>query len=58
MNDQSSRHDQDYRLGVMSGTYDMTFDMTQASSYNPAFDGGNPTADFATLLAGLIAGEA
>src|SRR6185436_15713719 len=27
----------DFPLGVTSGTYDHTFDMAQASSYNPAF---------------------
>jgi len=47
--------------GVTAGIYDATFDMTLASSYNPAFvtaNGGSIAAAFATLLAGLDAGEA
>jgi hypothetical protein len=50
-----------FPLGVMSGTYDMTFDMTQASSYNPAFitaHGNTVGTAFNDLLAGLAAGEA
>jgi hypothetical protein len=49
-----------FPLGVTSGTYDQVFDMTQASSYNPAFvtaEGGLATAE-AALVAGIIAGEA
>src|SRR5437762_2182590 len=47
--------------GVTSGTYDHTFDMTLASSYNPAFvtaNGGTPASAFAALVAGLNAGDA
>jgi hypothetical protein len=44
--------------GVTSGTYDNTFDMLSASSFNPAFlnnptNLGSPAAAFATLLDGL-----
>ena len=49
-----------FPLGVTSGTYDQVFDMTQASSYNPAFvtaEGGLANAE-AALVAGIIAGEA
>jgi hypothetical protein len=41
---------------MTSGTYDMTFDMTQASSYNPAFvtaNGGNVASAQAVLFAAL-----
>jgi hypothetical protein len=51
----------DFPLGVMSGTYDHTFDMTDASSYNPAFvsaHGGTVATALSALLAGLDAGEA
>ena len=47
--------------GVTAGTYDHTFDMTVASSYNPAFvtaNGGNISGAFNTLVAGLAAGTA
>jgi len=43
---------------VTSGTYDHTFDLTQASTYNPSFDGGLPASQEPTLLAGLAAGDA
>lgn len=46
---------------VMAGTYDHTFDMTMASSYNPAFvtaNGGSVSNAFNTLLVGLAAGTA
>jgi hypothetical protein len=46
--------------GVTAGTYSHTFDMTAASSYNPAFvtaNGGVAGAETA-LLAGLQAGQA
>ena len=49
-----------FPLGVMAGTYSRTFDMTAASSYNPAFvtaNGGTAGAE-AALLAGLQAGRA
>ena len=47
--------------GVTSGTYDHTFDMTSASSYNPAFltaNGGAPLSAFDALVAGLNSGSA
>lgn len=49
--------------GVTSGTYDDTFDMLSASSYNPTFlddpaNLGSPAAAFATLLGALNAGTA
>jgi hypothetical protein len=50
-----------FPLGVTSGTYLMTFDMTLASSYNPAFitaHGGTVSGAMAALLAGLQAGQA
>jgi hypothetical protein len=49
-----------FPLGVTSGTYDHTFDLTNASSYNPAFvtaEGGVAGAE-AALLAGLAADQA
>jgi hypothetical protein len=49
-----------FPLGVTAGTYDLTFDMTQASSYNPAFvtaNGGTPASAEAALLAGMQAEE-
>jgi hypothetical protein len=50
-----------FPLGVMSGTYDDTLDMTSLASFNPAFvtaNGGTAASAFAVLLAGLNAGEA
>jgi CHRD domain len=50
-----------FPLGVTSGSYLLTFDMTLASSYNPAFitaHGGTVTQAEADLLAGLLAGQA
>ncbi|HTS63419.1 MAG TPA: CHRD domain-containing protein [Candidatus Acidoferrales bacterium] len=47
--------------GVTSGTYDNTLDMTQASSYNPAFitaQGGTVASAEAALFAGLAGGMA
>jgi hypothetical protein len=47
--------------GVTSGTYHRTFDMTDPTSYNPAFlaaNGGSTAAAAAALLAGLEAGHA
>lgn len=52
-----------FPLGVTFGTYDQTFDLTQASSYNPAFitSAFNPTGTIAgaedALIAGLENGE-
>jgi len=45
-----------FPLGVHSGTYDRVFDMTLASSWNPAFvtaQGGIPNV-FDALIAGLL----
>jgi MYXO-CTERM domain-containing protein len=50
-----------FPLGVTSGHYDQTFDLTAASSYNPAFitaEGGTVGDAEAGLLAGLAAGQA
>jgi hypothetical protein len=50
-----------FPLGVTSGSYDHTFDLTDASSFNPAFvtaNGGTTASAEAALLAGLLAGEA
>ena len=49
-----------FPAGVTSGTYDMTFDMTLASSYNAAFiaaNGGIPATAEAALFAGMAAGK-
>ncbi|PWT94235.1 MAG: PEP-CTERM sorting domain-containing protein [Blastocatellia bacterium] len=46
--------------GVTAGTYDHTFDMTLATSYNPAFvtaNGGTAASAEAALFAGIIAGR-
>ena len=48
-----------FPLGVTSGTYDRTFDMTLASSYNPAFiaaEGGTVALAETALFNGLFAG--
>jgi len=45
-------------LGVKSGTFSQVLDLTLASSWNPAFAGGNPAVQEATLAAGLAAHEA
>jgi hypothetical protein len=50
-----------FPLGVTSGTYTNTLDLTLSSSYNPAFvtaSGGTVAGAEAALLAGLVAGEA
>jgi hypothetical protein len=47
--------------GATSGSYDRTFDMTLASSWNPAFiaaNGGSTGAAFAVLVTGLNEGRA
>jgi hypothetical protein len=47
-----------FPLGVTSGTYDQTFDMTLASSYNPAFitaHGGNVLQARIDFFAGVAA---
>jgi hypothetical protein len=48
-----------FPLGVTSGTYNNLFDLTQASTYNPAFvtsEGGTVAQAEAALLAGMAAG--
>lgn len=50
-----------FPVGVTSGTYDNTFDMTLASSYNAAFvtaNGGTVDGAFSALTMGLDAGKA
>src|SRR5215211_4059643 len=49
-----------FPLGVTTGTYLMTFDLTLASTYNPAFitaHGGTVAGAQAALLAGLASGQ-
>ncbi len=49
-----------FPLGVTSGSYDHVFDMTLASSYNPAFvtaNGGTTATAESALFAGIGAGE-
>jgi CHRD domain/PEP-CTERM motif len=49
-----------FPLGVTSGTYSMTFDLTQASTYNPAFvtaQGGTVAGAEAALETAVLAGE-
>jgi hypothetical protein len=49
-----------FPLGVKAGTYDHTFDMTLASSYNPAYvtaNGGTPTSAFTALKTAVDAGK-
>jgi hypothetical protein len=50
-----------FPLGVTAGSYDMLFDTTDASSWNPAFitaSGGTPLTAEAALASGLAAGLA
>lgn len=50
-----------FPLGATSGTYDHTFDLTQSSSYRPAFitnNGGTTAGAEAALIAGIEAGQA
>jgi hypothetical protein len=50
-----------FPLGVTSGTYDQTLDLTLASSYNPSFvtaNGGSVPASEAALIAGIVNGQA
>jgi len=50
-----------FPLGVTSGTYDNTLDLTQLSSYNPAFvtaNGGTAASAEAALAFGLFNGRA
>jgi hypothetical protein len=47
--------------GVMAGTYDMTFDLSQTDSYNPAFvtaNGGTASGAMNALLNGVAEGKA
>lgn len=47
-----------FPLGVTAGSYDHTFDLTLASSYNPAFITTTVSAAEAALLAGIAADKA
>jgi hypothetical protein len=49
-----------FPLGVMAGTMNQTFDLTQASSYNPMFvtANGDTSGAMNALLAGTAAGKA
>lgn len=50
-----------FPLGVTSGSFDNTFDMTLSGSFNTTFlnaSGGTPATALSTLLAGLDAGRA
>jgi hypothetical protein len=50
-----------FPLGVTSGTYSRTFDMTQQSSWNGAFitaNGGTVSSAFAAFSTGLAGGQA
>ena len=50
-----------FPLGVAAGSYDNSFDMTLASSWNPAFltaNGGSTANAFSTLVTGLNQGTA
>jgi hypothetical protein len=50
-----------FPLGVTTGSYDHTFDLTLASSYNPSFvtaNGGTTSGAEAVLLAALADGKA
>ena len=50
-----------FPLGVTSGTYDNTLDLTNLSSYNPAFvtaNGGTAASAEAALIAGISQGRA
>ena len=49
-----------FPLGVTSGSYSQSFDLTQASSWNPAFvtaNGGTVNSAFAAFSTGLNAGK-
>ena len=49
-----------FPLGVRAGTYDHTFDMTQNSSYNPAYitaNGGTAASAFTALKTAIAAGR-
>src|SRR5947209_5999411 len=49
-----------FPLGVQSGTYDQTFDLTLAASYNPAYvtaNGGTVASAEATFLSAIANGQ-
>ena len=49
-----------FPLGVTAGTYLMTFDLTLASTYNPAFitaHGGTVASAQAAFIAGMVSGQ-
>jgi hypothetical protein len=49
-----------FPLGVLAGTYDNTFDLTQASSWNAAYitaNGGTAASAEAAFSAGLLSGR-
>jgi len=49
-----------FPLGVTAGTYQNSFDLTQASAYNPAFvtaNGGTAASAEAVLVAGMLANK-
>lgn len=49
-----------FPLGVQAGSYDQTFDMTSATSYNPAYvtaNGGSVASAMNAFFAGLDAGK-
>lgn len=49
-----------FPLGVTTGTYLQTFDLTLASTYNPAFitaHGGTVAGAEAAFIAGLLSGQ-
>lgn len=49
-----------FPLGVRAGTYDQSFDMTLATSYNPAYlnaNGGTPASAFAALKTAIAEGR-
>ena len=49
-----------FPLGVTTGTYLQTFDLTVASTYNPAFitaHGGTVSGAMAAFIAGLTSGQ-
>src|SRR5436190_23173007 len=50
-----------FPLGVTSGTYDNTLDLTQSSSYNPSYvtaNGGTPATAELALAQGIADGKA
>ena len=50
-----------FPMGVTTGTYIQTFDLTLASTYNPAFiaaNGGTVASAQAAFIAGLLSGQA